>query len=293
LSTLTKVLIVLLTLASIFLCGIVVTYVANATDFKEKFENLDSRYRAADQRADNAESNFNQLKNETDQAKVELGDQIATLERRISTLSADLKTARSEADLARRKMEGMDTEVAAFRDTVAGNNRLMAAAEQKAIELNAQLVKEQAEHEQTTAALLDKLAVIGILEDKSKLLLEEKTELQNRLDQVLKQYGKITAPTEAVTAMTGPARVAAPAKDIDLKGVIIDVDLQERLAEISLGQADGVTKGMTFHAIRGETFICNVVIIDVLPDKATGWLDLLKDEAQNQPRVNDKISTNL
>ena len=292
-STLTKVLIVLLTLASIFLCGIVVTYVANATDYKERFDNQQSRFRAAEQRADNAEKNFNQLKTETEQAKLDLGDQIAALERRISTLSADLKTARSEADLARRKMEGMDAEVAAFRDTVAGNNKLMAAAEQKAIDLNAKLVKEQAEHEQTTATLLDKLAVIGSLEDKSRQLLEEKTDLQNKLDQVLKQYGKITAPTEPVTAMAEPARVAAPAQDIDLQGVITDVDLQERLAEISLGQADGVAKGMTFHATRGETFICNVVIIDVLPDKATGWLDLLKEEAQNKPRVNDKISTNL
>lgn len=292
-STLTKVLIVLLTLASIFLCGIVVTYVANATDYKEKFENLDSRYRAADQRADNAERNFNQLKTETEQAKQELDDQIAALQRRIGTLTAELKTAQSDADLARRKAEGMDAEVAAFRETVAGNNKLMAAAEQKAIDLNAQLIKEQAEHEQTTATLLEKLAVIGILQDKSKQLLEEKTDLQNRLNQVFKEYGKITAPTEPVTAMAEPARVAAPAKNIDLQGVITDIDLQERLAEISLGQADGVTKGMTFHAVRGEQFICNVVIIDVLPEKATGWLDLLKEGTQNQPKVNDKISTNL
>lgn len=35
-STLTKILIVLLTLSSIFLCGIVVTYVANAEDYKQK-----------------------------------------------------------------------------------------------------------------------------------------------------------------------------------------------------------------------------------------------------------------
>ena len=64
-STLTKVLIVLLTLASIFLCGIVVTYVANAADFKEKYDNQQSRYQAADRRATNAEENFNKLKEET------------------------------------------------------------------------------------------------------------------------------------------------------------------------------------------------------------------------------------
>jgi hypothetical protein len=82
-------------------------------------------------------------------------------------------------------------------------------------------------------------------------------------------------------------------KDIDLQGVVTDVDLKERLAEISIGQADGVTKGMTFHVTRGDEFICNVVVLDVLPEKSTGWLDLLKEGPQNQPMVNDKISTNL
>ena len=68
-STLTKVLIVLLTLASIFLCGIVVTYVANAVDFKEKYDSQQSRYQTALGNAQNAERNFNNLKDETDQAK--------------------------------------------------------------------------------------------------------------------------------------------------------------------------------------------------------------------------------
>ena len=39
-STLTKILIVLLTLSSIFLCGIVVTYVANADNYRQKYDDL-------------------------------------------------------------------------------------------------------------------------------------------------------------------------------------------------------------------------------------------------------------
>ncbi|MBN2314123.1 MAG: hypothetical protein JXM79_09350 [Sedimentisphaerales bacterium] len=292
-STLTKVLIVLLTLASIFLCGIVVTYVANATDYKEKFDNQQSRFKAAEQRADSAERNFNNLKDETEQTKLALDNKIADLERRISTLSADLKQCQIDRDDARRKEDTWETMVQDFSKRLEVNNGLAASAQAELKQIRAELITERSEHEATTAALLEKIAIIGVLEDKSKQLLEEKTELQNRLNQALKEYGKITAPTEPVTAMGEPARVAAPAKDIDLQGVITDVNLQECLAEISLGQADGVTKGMTFHATRGEQFICNVVIIDVLPEKATGWLDLLKEGAQNQPKVNDKISTNL
>ena len=39
-SPLTKILIVLLTLSSIFLCGIVVTYVGNADNYKEQYKSL-------------------------------------------------------------------------------------------------------------------------------------------------------------------------------------------------------------------------------------------------------------
>jgi Skp family chaperone for outer membrane proteins len=284
---------VLLTLASIFLCGIVVTYVANAADFKEKYDNQQSRYQAADRRATNAEENFNKLKEETEQAQQDLNNEIASLKQQINTLNAALNTARSEADLARKLKDGLDAEVAAFRKTVEGNNKLMAEAQAELVKTKANLITEEDQHKETTTALLEKIAIIGVLEDKSKQLLEEKTDLQNKLNQILKQYGKITAPTEPVTVMKEPVRVAPPVTDIDLDGVITDVDLQERLAEISIGQANGVAKGMTFHATRDDRFICNIVIIDVLPDKATGWLDLLKEGAQNQPKVNDKISTNL
>ncbi|OHB75510.1 MAG: hypothetical protein A2Z25_07300 [Planctomycetes bacterium RBG_16_55_9] len=283
----------LLTLASIFLCGIVVTYVANAVDYKEKFDSQNSRFQSAERNAENAEKNLNQLKSETDQAKLDLNNKIAKLEQTINSLNADLKKAQTERDTARQLKDGRDTEVAAFAKTVEVNNQLRAKAEESLVQTRTDLLKEQAEHEQTSSTLRTKMAIIDDQQARLKQLLEEKTELQSRLDQILRQYGKITAPSEPVTAMKGPAQVAPPTKNIDLEGVIIDVDLQERLAEISIGQADGVTEGMRFHATRGDKYICDIVILDVLPEKATGWLELLQEGVQNQPKVNDRISTNL
>jgi DNA repair exonuclease SbcCD ATPase subunit len=284
LSTLTKVLIVLLTLASIFLCGILVTYVANATDYKEKYDRQYSSYQAAERRADNAESNFNKLKSETDQAKLELNKRIAALEQRIGTLMADLKQCQIDRDDARRKEDTWEAMVKDFTERIKVNNQLTASAQAELKQVTADLTKERAEHVQTTDALQ---------EARLKRLLEEKTELQSKLDQIYKQYGKITAPTEPVTAVGGPVQVAPPVKDIDLEGVISDLDLQERLAEISIGRADGVQEGMRFHVTRGDRFICDIVILDVQPEKATGWLELIQEGVQNQPRINDKVGTNL
>ena len=78
-------------------------------------------------------------------------------------------------------------------------------------------------------------------------------------------------------------------KDIGLKGLVTAVDLKNSMASISIGTADGVKEGMTFHVTRGNTFICDILIIEVDVEMAIGVLDLVVQ----QPRVGDNASTNL
>jgi hypothetical protein len=93
--------------------------------------------------------------------------------------------------------------------------------------------------------------------------------------------------------MKSSAQVAPGVKDINLQGIVTDVEPQERLAEISIGQAEGVKKGMRFHVTRDDKYICDIVILDVMPEKSTGWLEMLQAGLQNQPRVDDTVRTNL
>ncbi|MEJ2702657.1 MAG: hypothetical protein P8Z79_09480 [Sedimentisphaerales bacterium] len=292
-STLTKVLIVLLTLSSIFLCGIVVTYVASAVDYREKLESQQSRYQAAERRADSADKNYNVLKDETVKVKLDLNNKIASLQERINGLQADLKKAEIDRDDARRKEDSWEAAAKDFSKTVQMNDQLRATAEAELKQVKADLIKEQSEHQETTDALMTKMAVIDDLEARTKRLVEEKTELQSKLNDVLQQYGKITASAEPVTPMKSLAQVAPGVKNIDLQGIVTDVEPQERLAEISIGQAEGVKKGMRFHVIRADKYICDIVILDVMAEKSTGWLEMLQAGLQNQPRVDDSVRTNL
>jgi hypothetical protein len=138
------------------------------------------------------------------------------------------------------------------------------------------------------------MAIISQLRKDNKRLLEEKTELEARLNQSFQQYGKTITPT---APMTSKQEIAQPVvqpvtKEIGLKGSIITVDLKNKMASISIGAAHGVMEGMKFHVTRGAQFICDILIFDVQPEQAVGILELL-EATQQQPRVGDMVSTNL
>ena len=79
-STLTKVLIVLLTISSIFLCGIVVTYVSNAHNYKKLHTDLKDDERAANE-------NEKQAKKQLNLAIEEAGKQEQLLKKNINDLN--------------------------------------------------------------------------------------------------------------------------------------------------------------------------------------------------------------
>jgi len=293
LSTLTKVLIVLLTIASIFLCGIVVTYVASADNYKQKYDNLNSSYQAAKRNEDNAKTQLNNTIEEKDKDAEKLGQQIASLEGQISKLQNDLATAQRDKDDANRKVNNWAAIVMDFSKTMENYEKLVKNALAERDLKEAELIKQDKELKDTTAALMENMAIVKQLQDESKRLLEEKTELQNKLDLYLRQFGKAIAEPMPVTPEEGAVSLAPPTRDIDLNGSITEVDLKNLLAEISIGTADGVREGMRFHLTRGDKFICDIVILDVWPERAVGWIELLQDQPQDQPQVNDKASTNL
>jgi hypothetical protein len=134
------------------------------------------------------------------------------------------------------------------------------------------------------------MAIIETLEARAKRLIEEKTELQNRLDRFLQPLGKVAAVPVPITPEKAVARPAKPAvEDIALQGLVTAVDLKNSMASISIGTADGVKEGMKFHVIRGDEFICDILIIDIDAEEAVGILELV----QKQPKVGDNVSTNL
>jgi len=290
LSTLTKILIVLLTIASIFLCGIMVTYVANADNYKQKYDRLYVDLQDALQKRKSVETQLKEEIEKADRQQKVLNDNIASLNLKTQQLQANLDEAEREKALLLKRVDSFASIVEGFTKTNDQQGLLLGNTIARLESVEAELIKEQSQHKETSRFLFEKMAIIKTLEEEDKRLLEENAELQTKLDQFLRQYGKVFAPPTPVTPITAKAKPAAPpTRDIRLKGQITAVDLKNSLAEISIGTAHGVKEGMKFHVTRGDRFICDIVILDVEPEKAIGWLELVQDE----PIAGDIVSTNL
>lgn len=289
-STLTKVLIVLLTLSSIFLCGIVVTYVATADNFKQQNKIFKTRLDAAKENEKSAKRQLSENIAKSQQLQDKLKNEIASLKVEFTELQAKLDEAEREKAGLLQKVNSWTSITKDFYQTTDKQGQLLKNTLEELNRVQAEQIKERRQLNETTAAFVEKMAIIRTLEAERKQLLEEKSELQSKLDQLLLPLGEAAAAPVAVTQKKDTARPAMPGvKDIALQGLVTKVDLKNSMASISIGSADGVKEGMKFHVTRGDKFLCDILIIDIDAEEAVGVLELV----QQQPKVGDSVSTNL
>jgi hypothetical protein len=294
LSTLTKVLIILLTTFSCLLCGVVVTYVAHADNQKQKAEQLQNDISAAKSSQQAAEKDQLAAKEAFEKREAELNEKITALNTTISDKEAEiakLTQAKTEAE------QNRDAQIARAQlqtETASASTKLYMDAQKKIDTLSSDQTSIKKELEELNVLLAEKMSLVAQFEEKNKQLTEANQDLSNRLNDYLQKYGRMAAAPQVATPNTGIATPAAPKqeREISLKGKVVNVDLQNSVAQVSLGSASGVKQNMTFHVLRGDQFICDIVIQSVDPDKAIGKLGYL-DRNRAEPRAGDVVSTNL
>lgn len=296
-STLTKVLIVLLTVFSIFLCGIVVTYVANAENQRKVADDYKRKVQSAQAKQTAAEEDLATANDATEALKKELNAQIADLGAKNKELIAQMDEVKRQNTILMAENQQQRASATMATELANKQTEMFKAAQTQLAGLQADQSNVGKELDETNQMLLERMAVIAQLEDKVKRLTEENQEVENRLNQYLQQYGRIAtkAPTTvAPRAAVRPATAAAPTtqtRTIALNGQVTAVDMKNKFAEISIGAAAGVRQEMKFHIIRGDRWVADMLILEVGPDKAVGLIDLMQQGMQ--PQAGDTVATNL
>jgi len=293
LSTLTKILIILLTLSSIFLCGLVVTYVANAQNYKEKYAQLRTETDALREKHRTLQKQLKEKTEQAQQQELQLRGKIDSIEQQSKNLQVKLDNSEREKATLLQKVNNWTSITKDFYKT---NENQTVLLEQKLNELHQvrqRQVTQENQLKEVSDSLIEKMAIIDKLQTEKRRLLEEKADLEQKLNQIFKPIGEVVTAGEPVTRRADKIKLAtipaALTAEIGLSGVVKEVDISNSMASISLGQADGVEKGMRFHVTRDDEFICDIVIIEIDPEVSVGVLEIV----QHAPEAGDTATTNF
>jgi hypothetical protein len=288
LSTLTKVLIVLLALSSLFLCGIVVTYVSSAENFKAAYDKLSTELQATTSLYKTRENQFNERMAAAQRADDEAKGRITELEAQKAQMQADLSTAQRSIYASQERVSNLAGVVSGLNQTIASMDQSLKLAREELDKVRTEQVKDKKNLNEVASALNEKTVQIDALDAERRRLLEEKVALEGQIARLSGQGTTVSAG--AVTPQAGNVRVTPPTTNqAMLSGKIVEENLKSSLVTVSIGSADGVQVGTRLHVVRGDTFICDVVITNVEPDKSAGILELVRQ----QPKIGDTVSTNL
>ena len=289
-NALTKILIVLLTISAVFFSGIVVTYVANAENYKEKYEKVKTKNDSLKSEVRGLNKQMNDRMAKTGQSEAELNSKIADMKVKYGQMESKFRSAEREKAALLQKVNSWTSITKDFTTTNDKQGQLLKKTLNDLNELQAKNIKQKKELDDTTTNMIEKMAIIETIKRENKRLLEDKVELKSRLDQILQPAGRVTTSTTPVTQEKSRVQPNYRyTRQIALQARVTAVDLKNSMAGISIGSADGVKEGMKFHVTRGDEFICDILIIGVDQEEAVGVLDLV----QQPPRTGDSASTNL
>ncbi|MBN1845806.1 MAG: hypothetical protein JW810_08995 [Sedimentisphaerales bacterium] len=285
-SFLTKLLALLVSLLSIFLCGVVVVFVTNTNNWKQAYEQQKSLTNAAQVYALQRDQAMRDLQARQQTLRDKMDQSIKTLENQNAELlvlwqqEANAKTAAvSRADTAVKVSDALSNLIDNMRKT---NNFLQQRLEQahndkqvaetRVVELNQELNRER-----VMVSQLESIRKRN--EEKIQALEGQVIELGEKLQQVSMVSAEPRKLTDQVT-------IAAPqAGGVPIRGEIVAV--RGDRASISVGSSSGVRENMEFQIYRSGQFLGNLVVLQVEPAQAAGRLS-----RQQGPIVKgDKVST--
>jgi hypothetical protein len=285
LSTLTKILVVLLSLFAIFLCGLMVSYVGSANNFKTLYESEQLARQAVQSENLSLTDRYNEQVAKTKELEIKKDLEIQSLQDRLNQVTVNLQQAerlkqeyQSRADSWKGVMTGFEQSVSSMIDSLKLTRDQLENSRSDNIKI-------QKELDQKTASLYEKLVELQRLEAERRRILEQKTDLEKNITQLT--GSPATQPSGVVTQASSQAKPTPMVAASVVNGLVSE--LNGSLVTLSVGTADGVEKGMVFHITRGSEFLCDVVVTDVDVNKCAGTLEMI----QQRPKVGDTAATKL
>lgn len=279
-STLGKILTVLVAVASIAVAVLVSREFVAREDWRAAYEGKAKQY-------DRALSQRDTAIEKAKQAKQQMGLTQANLQAKIDTLAGELALRNNTIAGLQEEKTNQDKRLQQLATSLEGLNKTTAElvaqrdawrkerddAMGKADTLTGMYAELEAKHKTALAQLQD-------LKEDLRQAREEKSAIESKLAWLNQNHPEVRFP-EKVPAV--PVR--------KLEGLVTNVDEAARVAEINLGSDDGVVSGMKFYVYdQGlRRYLATLTVSKVSSDSAAGELGVVRGKVETNSHVTNRF----
>lgn len=276
-STLGKILTVLVVLVSIAVGVLVSTEVVLREKWKARYEEQVRLFDQALQQRDSAIQQRDKTKSEWDVDKAQKQQKIETLTNELALRNNTITTLQAEKENQEKRLQELATQYAGLNkslaDLVAEKNAWRAERDKalkEADDLRTMYTELEAKHRTAQADLAN-------LKETLRQTTEEKAALESRLAWIKQNYTEVKFPAQVP---------AVPTEKV--QGLVTRVDNESKVAEINLGSDDGIVKGMKLFVYNAAEmkYLATLTVNMVSKDSAAGELSVVRGPV----KVNDHVT---
>lgn len=288
-NVLTKVFVVLVNVLSVALVALVIAFVANTENFKQKFADMKADRDGAEAKARLFQGELSLLKGEWDKQAKTYADEINAKLMQVKTAEDQLAQVRAELASARRDTAKLEAQVSGLSAAMSQNQSILDAAlkelaqrrddavklETRAIQLadrNNELMNQVEAYNRQVRRLNEQMAQLD--EEKSKI-----SDLWTKVPQDIRD--RVTNVASTTTAVD-PVQAAVP-----VRGQITKIEKvgDQTFAQINVGKSDQVAPNTKFMIYRDNKFMGNLIIMTVSDREAVGRVELAQGALSAGDRV--------
>jgi hypothetical protein len=277
LSTLGKILTVLVVLVAVAVAVLVTTQIFISENWKSRFDVQKDLFDQALVQRDGAFQQRDKVQAAWDADKASLNQQINTLTDELNVRKNTIATLTSEKENQDKRLQELAEQYKGLNDTTA-----KLVAEKDSWRKERDDAMKRADDLQTMNTELDaKLraanADLASIKETLRQTAEEKAATESRLAWVKQNYPEVKFPDKPV-----------PVPPEKMQGVVTAADNEAKTATINLGADDGVVKGMKFLVYNGTEmkYLATLTVNMVSKNSAAGELTVIRGSV----KVNDHVT---
>ena len=275
-STLGKILTVLVVLVSIAVGVLVTTEVVLRENWRQRYEEKEGQFNKALEQRDTAFRQRDETKGKWDADAALKQQQIETLNNQVALVTNTNATLRKENENQEKRLQELVTALEGLKESLAKE-----VAQRDAWRKERDDARKQKD---------DLLAMYTQLEAKHRAALADLQNLKENLRQTAEKLAASESRGVQDEALPGVKKaLEVPAlPTAKIQGMITKTDNEARVAEVNLGTDDGVVKGMKFFIYnRGQNkYLATLLVNMVSKNSAAGELSVIRGTV----KVNDHVT---